>query len=179
MDPESLLARARAGDQQAWNDLLVWCRPFVRAALKGALPDGPDEASELTNDAQMKMHRGFPGFRGKALRQFVAWARKITERVLIDYFGRPRRPTHVRFPPETLCPQPEVWEQLLRAEDLVRVARALEELPEHFRKVIEARLFDGLSPHDIAKQFGWPRVRVSVYSIRAVKLLARELRGKS
>jgi len=181
MDPESLLARARTGDKQAWNDLLVWCRPFVRAQLKRDLPDRPDDASELTNDAQMKMHRGFPAFRGVALRQFVAWAGIITENVLRDFLRgrRGRRSAPGPLLEEPLCRQPEVWDQLFRAEDLGRVARALEELPDHFRKVIEARLFDGLAPHEIADRLGWPQVRVGVYCHRAIKLLASQLRGMS
>jgi RNA polymerase sigma-70 factor (ECF subfamily) len=205
MDPESLLARARTGDQQAWNDLLAWCRPFVRAKLKRALPAHPEEASELTNDAQMKMHRGFPAFRGDAVRQFVAWAGLITERVLIDwlrrYSGKRRPPTPGPLHPDPLCPRPEVCDHLIEAEnlrrlagvlenlpehcrkiigveDLVRLADALEKLPEHYRKVIEARLFDQLPPHVIADRLGWPKARVRVYSLRAVELLASQLRGK-
>jgi RNA polymerase sigma-70 factor (ECF subfamily) len=178
MDPESLLARARTGDQKAWNDLLAWCRPFVRARLKRALPACPDEASELTNDAQMRMHRGFPKFSGEALCQFVAWARVITENILRDFLrGRP--PMLVPLPAEPLCPQSEVDAPLIKPEDLVRLAGALEKLPEHYRQVIEARLFDGLAPHVIADRLGWPQVRVRVYSKRAVELLASQLRGKS
>jgi RNA polymerase sigma factor (sigma-70 family) len=178
MDPESLLRRARAGDQQAWNDLLAWCRPLVRAQLKRRLPDCPHEASELTNDAQVRMHKGFADFRGEALCQFVAWARVITKNVLRDFFrGRPL--PLVPLPADLPCPQPDLGDQVFRAEDLVRVASALEKLPEHYRRVIEARLVDGLPPHVIARRFGWPQVRVRVYSQRAVKLLASQLRGKS
>ena len=124
MDPESLLARARAGDKQAWNDLLVWCRPLVRAQLKRALPACPDEASELTNNAQMKMHRGFPAFRGEALRQFVAWARVIAKNALYDFLdGQP--PTLVALLAEPPSSQPEALDQLVKAEDLVRLADVL------------------------------------------------------
>jgi RNA polymerase sigma factor (sigma-70 family) len=68
---------------------------------------------------------------------------------------------------------------LIDTEDAVLLAGALEKLPERYRKVIEARLFDRLPPHVIADQLGWPEVRVRVYSWRAVKLLASQLRGKS
>src|SRR5262245_17472422 len=179
MDPESLLARAHAGDKQAWNDLLVWYRPFVRAQLKQALPDRPDDASELTNDAQMNMHRGFSTFRGEALCQFRAWARLIARNVLIDYLRKLHPPILVPFPAEPLCLQPGVCDQLIEAEDRVRLARALEKLPEHYRLVIEARLFGRRSQRDIADDLGWPEARVRVYFFRAVKLLARQLRGKS
>jgi RNA polymerase sigma factor (sigma-70 family) len=180
MDPESLLARARMGDQQAWNDLLVLCRPKVRAQLKRALPDMPDDASELTNNVQMNMTRGFPAFRGEVEGQFIAWAVVITKNVLYHYFRDGRRlPTLVPLPPEHLCPQPEVCDQVIEAEDLDRLADALENLPERYRKVIKARLFSRRSTRDIAEDFGWARSTVSVFTKRAVELLASKLREKS
>jgi RNA polymerase sigma factor (sigma-70 family) len=146
--------------------------------MKRALPACPDEASELTNDVQVHMHRGFPAFRGQAVCQFVAWARVIAKNVLRNFFdGRP--PPLVPLVEEPPSPQPEAWDQLVRAEDLVRLAGALEKLPEHYRKVIEARLFDRLAPQAIAERLGWPHVRVRVYSKRAVQRLASQLREKS
>jgi RNA polymerase sigma factor (sigma-70 family) len=181
MDPESLLVRARAGDEQAWNDLLTWCRPLVRGQFRRVLPACPDEASDLTNVTQCNMHQGFPAFRGEALGQFLAWVRVITRNVWIDYirYHRGHPPTTVGFPVEPLSSQPEPWEQLVRDEDLVRLESALEKLPEPHRTVIEARLFDRLAPCVIAKRLGWSQERVRVCSWRAVKILASELRGKS
>jgi RNA polymerase sigma factor (sigma-70 family) len=66
---------------------------------------------------------------------------------------------------------------MIRAEELVQLAAALEKLPDHYRKVIEARLLEGLPPHVIAERLGWPQTRVRVYSLRAVELLAEYLRG--
>jgi RNA polymerase sigma factor (sigma-70 family) len=150
----------------------------VRAQLKRALPAWPDEASELTNDVQMRMHRGFPTFRGEAVCQFVAWARVIAKNVLRDFLnGGP--PTLGPLGPEPLSPQPEASDQPVGPEDLVRLAGALEKLPEHYRIVIEARLFDRLSPKVIAVRLSWPQGRVRVYIWRAVRLLARHLREKS
>jgi RNA polymerase sigma-70 factor (ECF subfamily) len=176
MDPESLFARARLGDKAARNDLLVWCRPLVRALLRRNLPALPEDASELTNDVLLRMHNGFDGFRGKALRQFLAWAMVITTNHLRDHLRRPRArllPLNVEPP----SPQPDVSAPMIRAEDQVRLAAALETLPENYRRVIEARLLEGLPPHVIAEQFGWPQTRVRVYSMRAVELLAEYLRG--
>jgi RNA polymerase sigma factor (sigma-70 family) len=177
MDPESLLVWARDGDRQAWNDLLAWCRPFIRALLRRQLRN-PEDASELTNDVQVRMDRGFPQFCGVARGQFIAWALRITSRVLYDHIGRPPRPggSLTVDPP---CPQVDVSGRLTAAEDMVRLAKALEGLRTDYRTVIEARLFEGLSPKEIAQRLGWPAGRVRVFSLRAVKELSARLRGES
>jgi RNA polymerase sigma factor (sigma-70 family) len=178
MDPESLLIRARAGDRQAWNDLLGWSRPFVRALLQRGLANGSDDASDLTNDVQLRMHQGFSAFRGVALGQFIAWARTVAHNVLCEHFRGGKWPVAaLTFDPP--CPRADISAGLIRTEDLVRLARALVELPPSYRKVIEARLFEGLAPHVIAERFGWPQVRVRVYSLRAVEILSDKLRGES
>jgi len=59
-----------------------------------------------------------------------------------------------------------------------RLARALSRLPEDQRRVVEARVFDGLQPTEIAARFDWPAVRVRVYYLRAIKNLSSQLRGE-
>jgi DNA-directed RNA polymerase specialized sigma24 family protein len=86
-----------------------------------------------------------------------------------------RRFLTVRRPTRALLPGPPHS----RPKDLVPLFVALEKLPDRYRKVIKARLFHRLAPRDLADRLGWPPVRVRVYTKRAVKLLASQLRGKS
>jgi RNA polymerase sigma-70 factor (ECF subfamily) len=172
MDPETLFQRARRGDRQAWNDLLAWIRPIVRALLRQRMRQ-PDEASDVTNEAQVRMHRGFGQFRGETLRQFHVWASRIAARALVDHFrGDPDSIASLTFDPP--CPRQPAESPPLSDQ----LARALERLPEDQRRVVEARLFDGLRPGEIAVKFGWPAVRVSVYYLRAIRNLSRQLQGE-
>ena len=148
MDPETLFQRARRGDRQAWNDLLAWIRPIVRALLRQRMRQ-PDEASDVTNEAQVRMHRGFGQFRGD-----------------------PDSIASLTFDPP--CPRQPAESPPLSDQ----LARALERLPEDQRRVVEARLVDGLRPGEIAVKFGWPAVRVSVYYLRAIRNLSRQLQGE-
>jgi RNA polymerase sigma factor (sigma-70 family) len=178
MDPKELLTRARTGDAQAWNDLLLWSRPFVRALLRRRLMGCVEDASDLTNDVQMRMHQGFPGFRGVSVGQFVAWTKVVARNVLVDHFDEGKLPVVPLPPVDPPSPQTDISAPLIRAEDLVRLAAALERLPAPYRRVIEARLFEGLAPSVIAERLGWPPVRVRVYSKRAIEILSAQLRGE-
>jgi DNA-directed RNA polymerase specialized sigma24 family protein len=104
-----------------------------------------------------------------AMRRLLAWGWDVAKDFLRNFVKvRPR--TRAALARRPLRP---------RLRDLIRLAGALEKLPERYRTVIEARLFDRLAPQDIAERLGWPQVRVRVYSKRAVQLLACYLRGKS
>src|SRR5262245_9713912 len=121
MDPESLLVRARGGDQQAWDDLLAWSRPFIRALLRRKV-SSPEDASDLTNDVPGRMHNGFARFRGAARGQFLAWAQKIAARVLYDHRARHHLPLG-SLTVDPACPRSDLSSRLNRAEDMVRLAR--------------------------------------------------------
>jgi RNA polymerase sigma factor (sigma-70 family) len=68
---------------------------------------------------------------------------------------------------------------LVSAEEMARLAAALPKLPEHYRAVVEARLFEGVSCAAIARRMGRTPVWVRVTCLRAVRLLRQELGGQS
>src|SRR5262249_41234956 len=97
-DLDTLLQRARARDQAAWNGLLERLRPFIRSLCRRKARDAA-EASDLTQDVLARVDRGFEHFRGNAVPQLLAWVRQITARLLLDH-GAARRPTPQALPPE-------------------------------------------------------------------------------
>jgi RNA polymerase sigma-70 factor (ECF subfamily) len=176
-DLDTLLEQARGGDRAAWNALLGRLRPFVRALCRREVRDA-GEASDLTQDVLARMDGGFAGFRGTSVPQLLAWVRRITARRLIDR-GITRRPAPEALRPEVEdpCGRPP-GSRLIDAEEMTRLAAALEDLPEHYRRVIEARLFDGLSCVAVARRLGQTDVWVRVTCKRAVERLHQILRDK-
>jgi RNA polymerase sigma-70 factor (ECF subfamily) len=169
-----LLDRARAGDREARSALLKWVRPWLRVQCRRQVYCD-DEASDLTQEVQIRMNRGFAGFRGGSKLQLQAWARQIMVRVVIDRY-RAKPPPAGPLPPEV--PDPDVAEPfaaLVDAEDMARLAAALERLPKPYRRVIEARLFDRLSSPEIAQNLGRTEEWVRITCMRAVKRLNRVL----
>src|SRR5262245_15340935 len=138
---EPLLAQAQAGDRSAWNTLLGRLRPIVRALLRRQVAQDAD-ASDLTQQVQLRMDRGFAQFRGEAVPQLLAWVRQILARVLID-FHRGKSPPAGPLP-EVDDPRSGPSSELVHAEAMARLSAALEKLPDAQRQVIELRLFDRL-----------------------------------
>jgi RNA polymerase sigma-70 factor (ECF subfamily) len=175
MDLQLLLDRARAGNQEAWNQLLGELRPLVRAWLRRWLCQDGD-ASDLTNEVQLRMDRGFARFRGETTGQLRAWTRRITVNVLYDH--RRTTPTAPgRLPVTFAAPTPVP--PIVDADDMIRLRQALEQLPPHYRTVIEGRLFDGLSCVEIAQRMNELPGTVRMWCWRAVKELNQRLGPQS
>jgi RNA polymerase sigma-70 factor (ECF subfamily) len=174
---EPLLDRARAGDLEAWRALLQRLRPMLWAVCRRQVRDDAD-ASDLTQDVLLRMDQRFPQFRGQSVQHLLAWARRIAARLVIDH-GRAAPPATEGLPVD--LPVREVegpsW-KLARLEDAARLAEALLKLPAHYRAVIEARLFGGLSCVAIGQQMGQSAVWVRVTCKRAVERLRMELRDQ-
>ena len=171
MDLQSLLDRARAGDRVAWNQILSALRPTVRGWLRRRLRQDAD-ASDLTNEVQLRMDRGFARFKGETTGQLRAWSWMITLNVLRTY-GRSPRPPLQPLPDALAAPTPVP--PIVGPEDMVRLQQALEKLPLHFRTVIEGRLFDGLSCVEIAQRMHALPGTVRMWCYRAVHELKKKL----
>jgi RNA polymerase sigma-70 factor (ECF subfamily) len=172
----ALLERSRAGDQAAWNTLLQRLRPYVRLLLqRQACNDG--EASDLVQEAQLRMHRGFDQFWGAQVPQFLAWVRQIVVRTLADHAARrPRQQMLLPDLPDRRGASVEA--DLLRDEEMTLLAEALEQLSADYRMVIEARLLAGLKCVEIARRSGHTPEWVRVTCKRAIEELRRRLRTK-
>src|SRR5262245_4728009 len=175
MDFDELLARARAGDLRARDLLLERLRLFVRAFFRRRVANA-DSASDLTQDVQLRMAQGLVRFRGVGW-QLLAWSRRIAARVFCDYLAQRGLPLEP-LPPDIPCSSTDDLERLGRVEEMALLRQALEDLPEQYRVVIEARLFEGLPPVAIAQRLGCPASTVRVYSKRAVEMLSERLRGQ-
>jgi RNA polymerase sigma-70 factor (ECF subfamily) len=168
-----LLDRARGGDRAAWNDLLQRLRPFICLLARRTLRDEL-EASDLAQEALLRMDRGFAQFRGEQPAQLIAWVRRIVARLVFDRAAnRPPRPVELPELPDS--DSGAAGARLLREEEMARLAAALEELPADYRTVIEARLFDGRKCLDIASDLGRTPEWVRVTCLRAVQRLRERL----
>jgi RNA polymerase sigma-70 factor (ECF subfamily) len=171
---EPLLDRARAGERAAWEELLRQLRPIIRALARRRV-HGDNDASDLAQDVLLRMERAFAKFRGRSIAQLLAWARSIMRRRLVDDYRR-RTPPAEPLPPDVGAAfESGPLSGMVRSEEMARLAEALPRLPDHYRTVIEARLFDGISCADLARRLGRTPVWVRVTCLRAVERLRQEL----
>jgi RNA polymerase sigma-70 factor (ECF subfamily) len=168
-----LFDRARGGDSAAWNALLGQIRPFIRTLCRQQVRyDG--DASDLTQEVQLRMDRGFSRFRGSSLPQFLAWVRQIAARVLADHHRAGRLPM-VSLTDRKGPVSPSTDSRWFGSDELIQLAQALDRLPELYRRVIEGRLVDGLSCVALAERLGRTAGWVRITSMRAIERLHDEL----
>ncbi len=88
---EELLERARAGDLDAFGELLAQYRNYARLlarTLIGTTLRLRLDPSDLVQETFLEAHRDFPRFEGATEREVVAWLRRILVRNLADQARR-------------------------------------------------------------------------------------------
>jgi RNA polymerase sigma-70 factor (ECF subfamily) len=168
---------------QAYLGLLA--RLHLDPRLRGKLD--PSDAVQLT---LLKAHQGHEQFRGSTEGERLAWLHRILANTLADAlkeFGRDRRDVAREQSLEQALrdsetslrallggPPSSPSEQAMRHEDLLRLARALEQLPEDQRTVVELHHLQDRAVADIAATLGRSEAAVAGLLRRGLKRL-REL----
>ena len=85
---EELVARATAGDHEAFNQLVKrWERPIFALAYRTLGRE--EEARDVVQDAFLRAYRGLKGFKGEA--KFSSWLYRITLNLCRDWIRKERR----------------------------------------------------------------------------------------
>ena len=153
-----LIRRARAGDQDAFAELVVNHADRVYGALRRFGLD-PGEADEVAQEVFVRAWRGLSRFEERS--QFSTWLYRIA-------FNEAQRRLSRRPPPraepdpdrdDPIVALPESPELGPAAQTLDRefertLERALDELPADWRAAVVLRDVEGLSTHDAAEIAG-------------------------
>ena len=147
--PPSLLARARAGDRAAFEQLYRWFeRPVFTLALR--MCGSRSEADEILQETMLKLWSGIGGFRGDGGSPFWGWLRQIA---VNEALMRLRRECRLALEldgvdaddiAEDQAPPPPA------AADAALLQRALAELPAATRSVLWLYHGEGYTHEEIA-----------------------------
>jgi RNA polymerase sigma-70 factor (ECF subfamily) len=159
---EELVARAKAGDLDCFNQLVVrWERPIYALAYRTLGRE--EEARDVVQEAFLRAYRGLRGFKGEA--KFSSWLYRITLNLCRDWSRRERRAPIVQVPEGTdpmdladehVQPTESVEDLVARREMSVAVAKAMAELPEEQRTAILLKEYHGLTFQEIAGMLDCP-----------------------
>ncbi len=153
-----LIQRARAGDQDAFSELVVAHADRVYGALRRFGLD-PDQADEVAQEVFVRAWRGLARFEERS--QFSTWLYRIA-------FNEAHRRLS-RHPPPRAQPEPDREDpvvslrespelgpesQTLDREFERTLQRALAQLPADWRAAVVLRDVEGLSTHDAAEVVG-------------------------
>lgn len=151
------MAAISAGNQEAVESLLALYRRRVFRFLLGRLKN-EDEAWEMTQDVLAKVCDKAGSYTGSA--PLSAWIFRIARNHEIDFYRSKAYKLQAltvdldtnRHDLPHRNPTPET--KAMQAEILERVQKAIEELPERQREVIQLRLLADLTLEEIAEAVG-------------------------
>lgn len=171
-DIQSLLEGARHGDTQALGQLLARYRAYVVFLARSQLHrqmQAKADPSDVAQEVCLAAHDGIAKFHGQTSEEFAAWLRGILTNVLAMHFRRfmgtqkrdPRLEQtldqrlsdasgflHSGLAADVTSPS----QRCVRNEASLRLAEALEELPEDYRQVIVLRHIESLPFAEVARQ---------------------------
>lgn len=192
---ENLLARARAGDNQAIERLFERCRGYLavvaRAQVETWLRSKVD-ASDIVQQTLLEAHRGFRQFSGSSEAEWLGWLRRILSRNASDfvrhYKGAEKRrvgreipinaPNDADFGPHVHEPADAIEtpsELLMRRERELELTEAISRLSPDHREVIMLRNLQRLPFEEVARQLGRTRPATQMLWMRAIEKLQQML----
>jgi len=173
-DERELLDRARAGDGEAFGELVRRYQDTVYTLARRLV--GPDLAADVAQEALLRAWRALPRFRGEAA--FSTWLHRITVNTAWTLRRRDRR--HLAEPLEgdfeDAGPLPEQAGELAEARAVLR--RAIAALNPGQRAVVVLRDLYGWSGAETARELGITETTVKVRLHRARRRLRSLLEGE-
>jgi RNA polymerase sigma-70 factor (ECF subfamily) len=166
-----LIERIAAGDRDAFDELY---RRYARAVLGLALRRVGDRgrAEDVVQEAFAAIWRSARSYR-RERGTGAAWLYAIARNTIVD--GLRRTPEPATDAPETPSGDAGPPEEAESAWLAWRVHRALEQLPEHERPVIELAYWGGLSQSEVAEFLQIPLGTVKTRTRSALQRLAGAL----
>jgi len=163
-DDLSLVRKARAGDDGAFQALVVRYQRKVYAVALGIVRD-TDTAWDVSQEAFVRAHAHLAGLEGEEA--FVKWLFRITSHLAIDSVRRERKSLKDSLDDvaegelvgggEGILSSPlglDPSDNLLRRELAGRMTSALAQLPEIHREILVLRELEGLSYEELAERLG-------------------------
>jgi RNA polymerase sigma-70 factor (ECF subfamily) len=193
---QALVQRIQTGDKEAVNELynryLMRVLAAVRARL-GAELRGKLESWDVVQDAMLASLKNLQGFNQASEGAFLNWLAKIVENRIrdhLDFFRAGKRDHRVEaslggprsgessapldIPDRVSVPTPS--QVLILTEDLSRLERAMDRLPEESRELIVAVKIEGRSYDEIAQESRKSPDAVRMQVKRAMQALATAFR---
>jgi RNA polymerase sigma-70 factor (ECF subfamily) len=171
-----LLARARAGDASAFDDLVRLHFSRVYTLLFRMLRNHED-AEDLAQESFVRAYRALPSYRAEAA--FSTWVGRIAVHLAVEHH---RKRAHAgRF--EVVAQEEQAgsarWAEpgtdSGRAELIAALSRALDRLPPRLRAAIVLRTLEEREYDDIAELLGVRPATARTHVMQARKLLVRWL----
>ena len=176
MDDETLdrlVAEAKAGDRHAFGRIFdAYAVPIHRFIASRV--NSPSDAEDLTQLVFVKALEALPRYEARGI-PFGGWLFRLARNAIIDQI-RTRR-DHLSLVAAVTRATDDAGPEAVAAlqDDLDRVAKAMKDLTDDQREVIELRFFAGLSVLEAAVAMGRQEGTIRGLQFRAIASLRRSL----
>ena len=173
MSEVELIARAKDGDREAFDDLVrLTYKDVYTLALR--LTGSPDDAADVVQESYIRAFKGLRRFRGDA--KFSTWMYRITANCSSSHLSGRNRHRHEPLDHELVVvdPAPDVDPELTaQARDTRnQIEAAVRSLPARLRAVVVLRDVYELSHNEIADELDISESAAKVRLHRARRKLA-------
>ena len=159
MTDQELAARARDGDQDAFEQLVRDNENRIYT-LALRMTGSREDALDLAQDAFFQAWKALPTFQGES--SFATWLYRLATNLCLDHLRAQKRRTQSMGPALSLDDEAngpvQVADQQLQPQEAVErserrraLERGLASLPDHHRQVLIMRELSGLSYQEIAQ----------------------------
>jgi RNA polymerase sigma-70 factor (ECF subfamily) len=197
VDPVTLLARIRAGDDAALGQLLESYSDYLMLLARvqiGRRLQGKCDPLDVVQEVFLDAHRQIAQFRGATEAEFSAWLRRILAGhialILRRFLGAKARDVRLECELQAQIDQSSLMmdaglvanhstpsQHASRREQSVLLAQALAKLPEDYREVIILRHLETLTFPQVAERMKRTEDSVQKVWVRALASLRRSLGG--
>lgn len=179
-----MIRQILAGNKQAFAELERKYRRLIAGYIRRMIRD-EDDAEDIIQETFIKAYNALESF--KPGYSFSAWINRIASNTCIDFLRKKR--FNVVSLSQSINPAGEddnefdvrdpdlLPDELIMSEEKSRIVRkAIESLPENYRKVIKLRHEDELDYQQIADMLNLPLGTVKAHLFRARKILGLALK---
>jgi RNA polymerase sigma-70 factor (ECF subfamily) len=181
---EELVARAKSGDQESFNQLILrWERPIYALAYR--VIGQEEDARDVAQETFLRAFRALPGFKGEA--KFSSWIYRIALNLCRDWIRRKRRTPVSQLPEDVDLddlvadrgPTESVEDLVARQELSAVVEEAMAILPEEQRTAVILKEYHGMTFQEIAELQGVPLSTVKTRLYQGLSVLRKHLSERS
>ena len=174
---EASLAAAQRGDLSARWSCLEACRGYLRLIALRRRPGGPSEhdVSDIVQNTILAAWRGFPRFQGRTERQLRGWLRVILRNTASASLRRRRNLGDLDALDDPIDLDTPASVIARRNDDREAIESALNLLPEHYRRLIQLRIWDDLTFPEIGRQLGLSEDSARKLYVRAMARLRESI----
>jgi RNA polymerase sigma-70 factor (ECF subfamily) len=190
-----LLKATREGSEQALGELLEQCRPYLLLIANSELDSdlcAKAGASDLVQESFLEAQRDIGRFQGTSIDELMGWLRQILLHNLADFARHYRETAARRLSQEKqldgsegvglkqglLASEPSPSKQAMANEQQLALARAVQRLPEEYRRALMLRHQEQYSFAQIGEALDRSAEAARKIWFRAVERLREELAAK-